>query len=155
MRLTPFWADRVLQRCTDRHRLRIWNIQLWARECSGRSPRYGRRGASLDLRLIAFTAGSYTVIVSTFEAQKNLGPFSLRAESSRRISLEAIPQEGAGMYSKVVKGSWFVTTPGMIRGKTDERILRQGGTAAGSPSSARYMKNPISHLHIPSTCQIK
>ena len=57
-------------------------------------------------KLTAFIAGSYTVIVSTFEAQKHLGPFSLRAESSRRISLEAIPQEGAGMYSKVIKGSW-------------------------------------------------
>jgi len=69
-------------------------------------------GASPDLKLTVFTAGSYTVIVSTFEAQRNLGSFSLRAESSRRISLEAIPQEGAGMYSKVVKGSWFVAAPG-------------------------------------------
>ena len=68
-------------------------------------------GDSPDSGLTVFTAGSYTVIVSTFEAQKNLGPFSLRAESSRRISLEAIPQEGAGMYSKVVKGSWFVIEP--------------------------------------------
>ena len=69
-------------------------------------------GASSGSKLIVFTAGSYTVIVSTFEAQKHLGPFSLRAESSRWISLEAIPQEGAGMYSKVVKGSWFVAAPG-------------------------------------------
>ena len=65
--------------------------------------------ASPGLGLSVFTAGSYTVIISTFEAQKNLGPFSLRAESSRRISLEAIPQEGAGMYSTMVKGSWSVT----------------------------------------------
>lgn len=63
------------------------------------------------LGLSVITAGSYTIIISTFEAQKNLGPFSLRAEGSRRISLEAIPQEGAGMYSKMVKGSWSVTTP--------------------------------------------
>lgn len=64
-----------------------------------------------NLWLTIFTAGSYTVIVSTFEAQKHLGPFSLRVESSRRVSLEGIPQEGAGMYSKVVKGSWFVAIP--------------------------------------------
>lgn len=69
-------------------------------------------GAPPDLRLTIFTAGSYTVIVSTFEAQRNLGSFSLRVESSRRISLEAIPQEGAGMYSKAVKGSWLVAAPG-------------------------------------------
>jgi len=71
----------------------------------------GAVGTSPDLELTVFTAGSYTVIVSTFEAQKNLGPFTLCAESSRRITLEAIPQEGAGMYSKVVKGSWFVAAP--------------------------------------------
>lgn len=91
-----------------------------------------------DLGLSATTAGSYTVIISTFEAQKNLGPFSLRAESSRRISLEAIPQEGAGMYSKMVKGSWFVATlrrlgiiltgefPG--RGTPQLGVLVQAGT---------------------------
>jgi len=70
------------------------------------------RGALSDSPLIMFTAGSYTVIVSTFEARRHLGPFSLRAESSRRVSLEAIPQEGAGMYSKMVKGLWFVIEPG-------------------------------------------
>jgi calpain-7 len=111
-------------------------------------------GASSGLRLTVFIAGSYTVIVSTFEAQKNFGPFSLRAESSRRISLEAISQEGAGMYSKVVKGTWFVIPTEYLSTELIG-VLRQGDTAAGSPSSTRYMNNPIFHLHIPSTCQIK
>jgi len=105
-------ADRALQRRADRYCLWIRHVQLWPRERSGRPPRYDYREALPDSQLIIFTAGSYTVIVSTFEAQKHLGPFSLRAESSRRMSLEAIPQEGAGMYSKMVKGSWFVTPPG-------------------------------------------
>jgi len=111
---------------------RVFDVAQTDIVCGSGTYSYGLASAGGDL-----LAGSYTVIVSTFEAQKNLGPFSLRAESSRRVSLEAIPQEGAGMYSKMVKGSW------------------QGDTAAGSPSSSRYMNNPISYLHIPSTCQIK
>ncbi|KAF9653758.1 cysteine proteinase [Thelephora ganbajun] len=111
---------------------RVFDLAQTDIVCGSGTYSYGLASASGDL-----LAGSYTVIVSAFEAQKHLGPFSLRAESSRRISLEAIPQEGAGMYSKVIKGSW------------------QKDTAAGSPSSSRYTNNPISHLHIPSTCQIK
>lgn len=49
------------------------------------------------------------MIVSAFEPQKYLGPYSIRVESSRRFDLQPIPQEGAGMYSKVVKGAWYDT----------------------------------------------
>ncbi|KAF9788172.1 hypothetical protein BJ322DRAFT_1217334 [Thelephora terrestris] len=111
---------------------RVFDVAQTDIVCGSGTYSYGLASAVGDL-----LAGSYTVIVSTFEAQKHLGPFSLRAESPRRVSLEAIPQEGAGMYSKVIKGSW------------------QGDTAAGSPSSSKYTNNPFSHLHIPSTCQIK
>ena len=42
-----------------------------------------------------------------------------------------------------------------IVSETDGRARRRGDTAAGSPSSSKYTDNPISHLYIPSTCQIK
>lgn len=51
-------------------------------------------------------AGDYTVILSAFEPQIHLGPFTLSVDSSRRFDLTAIPQEGAGMYARVSKGEW-------------------------------------------------
>jgi calpain-7 len=49
--------------------------------------------------------GVYTVVVSAFEPH-HMGPFSLKVDSSYPFDLKPIPQEGAGMYSKVVRGSW-------------------------------------------------
>jgi hypothetical protein len=49
--------------------------------------------------------GEYTVVVSAFEPH-HIGPFSLKVDSSYPFDLKPIPQEGAGMYSKVVRGSW-------------------------------------------------
>jgi len=54
-----------------------------------------------------FTAGEYTVIVSAFEPHHN-GAFSLTIGSSLPFDFKPIPQEGAGMYTKVLQGSWYV-----------------------------------------------
>lgn len=51
------------------------------------------------------TEGDYTLILSAFEP-RHIGPLTLRVESSYRFDLKAIPQEGAGMYSKIIRGSW-------------------------------------------------
>lgn len=52
-----------------------------------------------------YIARDYTVILSTFEPQQ-LGEFSFSVESSESFDMKAIPQEGAGMYTKVIRGSW-------------------------------------------------
>ena len=52
-----------------------------------------------------FVVGEYAIIVSTFTPQ-NMGQFTLRVEGSHRFELTPIPQEGAGMFSKIIRGSW-------------------------------------------------
>ncbi|EKM75828.1 hypothetical protein AGABI1DRAFT_102686 [Agaricus bisporus var. burnettii JB137-S8] len=49
--------------------------------------------------------GDYTLIISAFEP-RHTGPFTLKVECSTSFDLKSIPQEGAGMYSKIVKGAW-------------------------------------------------
>ncbi|CAK5284399.1 unnamed protein product [Mycena citricolor] len=69
-------------------------------------------------------AGDYTVILSTFEPGQ-LGSFSLEAESSTlKFDLKPIAHEGAGMYSKQVRGEWTAET------------------AMGGPTFKQYMQNP-------------
>ncbi|KAG9038776.1 cysteine protease [Tulasnella sp. JGI-2019a] len=53
--------------------------------------------------------GNYTLIASTFEPGK-IGRFSISIEGDSPAVLEPIMQEGAGMYSKVIKGSWLRTS---------------------------------------------
>ena len=50
-------------------------------------------------------AGEYTIVASAFEPH-HMGSFTLKVDSSHPFDLKQIPQEGAGMYSKVVRGSW-------------------------------------------------
>jgi hypothetical protein len=68
-------------------------------------------GASLSNTLFnvgQIIAGDYTIILSSFEPQRYLGPFSLQIDGSRRFEIKLILQEGAGMYNKVIKGAWWV-----------------------------------------------
>lgn len=79
---------------------------------------YGRARAAADMtrrsRSSHFTvsmlmyckAGDYTVVLSAFEPQVHLGEFTLKIESSRKVDLTPIPQEGAGMYARISKGEW-------------------------------------------------
>jgi len=79
--------------------------------------------------------GEYTIVASAFEP-RHMGPFLLKVESSCPFDLESIPQEGAGMYSKIIRGLW------------------DGETAAGAPSFDRYPKNPVFEVVIPSATQL-
>lgn len=36
-----------------------------------------------------------------------MGDFLLHVESSHRMELISIPQEGAGMYQQIIRGSWY------------------------------------------------
>lgn len=62
------------------------------------------------LRLFSFVSlsisvGTYVVVVSAFEPH-HTGPFSLQVESSHAFDMKPIPQEGAGMYCKTIRGAW-------------------------------------------------
>ncbi len=52
--------------------------------------------------------GEFTLAVSAF-LPTHQGAFSLVVRSSRRVEVEPIPQEGAGMFAKTVHGEWCVT----------------------------------------------
>ncbi|KAG6836479.1 hypothetical protein H0H93_007648 [Arthromyces matolae] len=80
--------------------------------------------------------GDSTVILSAFEPRYT-GPYTLKIDSSHPFELRPIPQEGAGMYGKVVRGAWTRATSG------------------GGPTSDRYSRNPIFEINIPSLTQLK
>ncbi|KAF9494200.1 cysteine proteinase [Pleurotus eryngii] len=80
-------------------------------------------------------AGDYTVILSAFEP-RYLGTFSLKVDAYNRIDLRPIEQEGAGMYSKPMRGAW------------------EEHNAAGGPSFKQYLNNPIFELIVSETTQI-
>lgn len=58
-------------------------------------------------RLSLFTAGTYTIVVSAFQT-KDEGEFDLSVGCNLPIAVTPIPQEGAGLFSRIVKGAWFV-----------------------------------------------
>lgn len=51
------------------------------------------------------TADTYTLIVSAFEPGQT-GLFSLSLEATAPVSIIPIAAEGAGMYNRVINGSW-------------------------------------------------
>jgi hypothetical protein len=53
------------------------------------------------------TEGDFTIVVSAF-SPTHLGEFSLLVSSSRWIEVDPIPQEGAGMFAKTMRGEWCV-----------------------------------------------
>ncbi|SJK98157.1 uncharacterized protein ARMOST_01418 [Armillaria ostoyae] len=81
-------------------------------------------------------AGDYNVILSVLEPHKT-GSYLLKVESTSRFDLTPIPQEGVGMYSRVIRGAWDVDT------------------AVGGPSFKQYAHNPIYEVDCPSAAQMK
>lgn len=74
-------------------------------------------------------AGTYTIIVSTFDADKQ-GSFTLTLESDADFKLQAIPAEGAGMRRRLIEGYW-----------TD-------ANSAGAPAFESYDSNAQCHVRI-------
>lgn len=64
-------------------------------------------GCRLTQISIYLVAGDYTVILSAFEP-RHMGAFTLKVDCSVSFDIKAIPQEGAGMYTKVIRGAWYV-----------------------------------------------
>jgi hypothetical protein len=56
---------------------------------------------------ICNTEGDFTLVVSAF-SPTHLGEFSLLVRSSRWVEVDPIPQEGAGMFAKTMRGEWCV-----------------------------------------------
>ncbi|KAK7057703.1 calpain catalytic domain-containing protein [Favolaschia claudopus] len=81
-------------------------------------------------------AGDYTVIVSAFEPNQ-FGAFTLEVQSSLPFDLKPIPQEGAGMYAKTVRGAW-----------TTENAM-------GGPSFKNYAQNPVFELDVQAPSEVK
>ncbi|ORY29529.1 hypothetical protein BCR39DRAFT_531983 [Naematelia encephala] len=124
-----------------------WNVKiLWGRgelvysasedSVVGDSGAYGYGITYLDLPNIKL--GTYTMVVSTFEPRET-GSYTLTVESTGPIKLEQLPPEGAGMYSRIVTGSWSELN------------------AAGRPSLGQYEKNPKIEIILsrPSTIMIR
>ncbi|KIM39736.1 hypothetical protein M413DRAFT_446644 [Hebeloma cylindrosporum] len=107
--------------------------ELSAKEMVATSGAYSYGSARASKNILV---GEYTVIASAFEPH-HIGPFSLTVDSSVPFDLKPIAQEGAGMYTKLLRGSW------------------DGETAAGGPSSNHYSKNPVFELQVPATTQLK
>ncbi|KAJ7287023.1 hypothetical protein C8J57DRAFT_1282596 [Mycena rebaudengoi] len=92
---------------------------------------YGSARVTKDLRV-----GDYTIILSAFEPSQ-MGSFSLEVESSTSFDLKPIPQEGAGMYTKTIRGAW------------------NSSNAMGGPSFKQYSLNPIFEIDIQSVTELK
>jgi calpain-7 len=84
-----------------------------------------------------FSAGDYTLIISPFTSGI-LGSFSGQVDSSHPLELEAIAQEGAGMYRKTIKGSW-----------------KAGSNAGGSPKFGMHGMNPKIKILVSSVTQMR
>ncbi|KAJ9115525.1 hypothetical protein QFC22_005286 [Naganishia vaughanmartiniae] len=74
--------------------------------------------------------GIYTLVASSFEAGR-ASKAALKIQSTLPLDVSPIPQEGAGMFSRVVKGQW------------------SGTLAAGRPSLGSYEQNPRYELLLP------
>lgn len=115
------------------------------------STRHGSNFSDLEF----YIAGEYTVVLSSFDPAHQ-GRFSLHAQSSLRNSLALIPQEGAGMYTKTVRGEWYVSQidcAGSSRGNC--HLLRTKETAGGPHNHNRYLSNPQYELHLSFPTEIK
>ncbi|KAF8523246.1 cysteine proteinase [Gautieria morchelliformis] len=80
-------------------------------------------------------AGDYTLIVSSFEPRQQ-GAFELCLTSLRAFDLELLPAEGAGMYTKTIRGAW------------------REENSAGSPNFGRYHQNPSIKIAVPTPMHI-
>ena len=67
---------------------------------------------SLTMGRGPYIAGDYTLVVSAFEPH-HIGKFSLKLECSDRFDLTPILQEGAGMFSKVIRDEWCAVPPSL------------------------------------------
>ncbi|KAL5638355.1 hypothetical protein ACGC1H_005138 [Rhizoctonia solani] len=79
--------------------------------------------------------GDYTLVVSSFRAGQQ-GEYVFRVECDANIEITQLPAEGAGMFHKIIKGTWDTAS------------------AAGGPSSGQYESNPTFEVAVSGPTQI-
>jgi len=141
----------------ERHHSIIGCIYVWLRSPLRRSCRYV--GAQSD-RIVCDqvflstgidekrpTEGDFTLAISAF-SPTHLGDFLLLVRSSRWVEVDPIPQEGAGMFAKTIRGEWCVppTTPS-LGGATDPLYLQDKWWSWSPPA----LFPPLAHVH---RCQV-
>ncbi|KAG7091220.1 hypothetical protein E1B28_010271 [Marasmius oreades] len=80
--------------------------------------------------------GDYNVIVSAFEPGYT-GDFKVTVASSLRFNLANVPQESAGMFTKIRRDAW------------------SGASAAGAPSFDRYFENPVFEFSLSAAAKVQ
>lgn len=93
------------------------------------------------------------MVVSAFEPS-HTGSFSVDVESSHSFDFKVIPQEGAGMYKKTVRGEWCVWLISSQRSKLD-MLHRDERTAMGGPTFKQYSSNPVFEIDVRSPAEVK
>ncbi|KAK7052803.1 cysteine protease [Paramarasmius palmivorus] len=96
----------------------------------------GRYSYGLARLAVKLAPGDYNIIVSTFEPH-HTGEYNLNVASSLPFEISSILQEGAGMFSKTIRGLWNATT------------------AAGAPSYGRYFRNPLFKFSLATQAKIQ
>jgi calpain-7 len=85
-----------------------------------------------------------------------MGSFSLEVESSLSFDLKAIPQEGAGMYTKTIKGAWYVydkrRKPSSSQDRLQEFTERNGRTKFQAIFAEPNFRNRCSITHRVEVC---
>lgn len=94
---------------------------------------YSNRFRSARALLNWVQAGTYTLVVSTFEPGTT-APYQLSIESTASVTVSPIPQEGAGMYHRSAEGPWSVHPRAVDLGT----ILTQGQDRAERGRSAEW-----------------
>jgi hypothetical protein len=80
-------------------------------------------------------AGIYTLILSTFSPRQE-SPYTLSLESSLPIDLKHIPQEGAGLFSRSLRGVWTTAN------------------SFGAPSFGKYERNARFAISVDKGCHV-
>ncbi|KAF5355468.1 hypothetical protein D9758_006317 [Tetrapyrgos nigripes] len=96
----------------------------------------GKHSYGFARLVVELSPGDYNIILSAFEPH-HTGPYSLVVDSSLRFSLSAVPQEGAGKFSKLIKGSW------------------NASNAMGGPSFQQHFENPVYELELKSQASVQ
>ncbi|EEB93679.1 hypothetical protein MPER_07629 [Moniliophthora perniciosa FA553] len=120
------------------HVMIVWSqgqriIEPTEKDIVATSGRYSYGLARVTVRL---APGDYNIIVSAFEPY-HTGEYTLNVASSSKLDIKSILQEGAGMFSKTIRGLWTAKT------------------AAGAPSYNRYFQNPIFEFNLTTQAKLQ
>lgn len=103
--------------------------------------------------LTVISAGEYTLIVSSFEPRQH-GTYELTLKSMRAFELDLLPAEGAGMYTKTIRGAWYAYSCSWRLGFYCNIVRRRQEDSAGLPGLGRYHSNTSIKVTVPTSMYI-